>query len=225
MPDETATAMRLRRIAATIAAAVLGLGALTALATAASAADPSAPPSSASSSAAPGAPTGRIVQLTTNPGSVQVLFSAVGLGEGQSIDPKSVQLSADGESLPVTATAVGSKPPPQVMRSAMLVVDISGSMKGAGIDGAKAAANAFLAAVPADVRVGLVTVSTTAVLAVAPTTNRTLVRNQVAALQATGNTALYDGTLLALQTLGNSGSLTVVLLTDGHDEGSKATLA
>jgi len=225
MPDETATAMRLRRIAATIAAAVLGLGALTALATAASAADPSAPPSSASSSAAPGAPTGRIVQLTTNPGSVQVLFSAVGLGEGQSIDPKSVQLSADGESLPVTATAVGSKPPPQVMRSAMLVVDISGSMKGAGIDGAKAAANAFLAAVPADVRVGLVTVSTTAVLAVAPTTNRTLVRNQVAALQATGNTALYDGTLLALQTLGKSGSRTVVLLTDGHDEGSKATLA
>ena len=225
MPDETATAMRLRRIAATIAAAVLGLGALTALATAASAADPSAPPSSASSSAAPGAPTGRIVQLTTNPGSVQVLFSAVGLGEGQSIDPKSVQLSADGESLPVTATAVGSKPPPQVMRSAMLVVDISGSMKGAGIDGAKAAANAFLAAVPADVRVGLVTVSTTAALAVAPTTNRTLVRNQVAALQATGNTALYDGTLLALQTLGNSGSRTVVLLTDGHDEGSKATLA
>ena len=225
MPDETATAMRLRRIAATIAAAVLGLGALTALATAASAADPSAPPSSASSSATPGAPTGRIVQLTTNPGSVQVLFSAVGLGEGQSIDPKSVQLSADGESLPVTATAVGSKPPPQVMRSAMLVVDISGSMKGAGIDGAKAAANAFLAAVPADVRVGLVTVSTTAVLAVAPTTNRTLVRNQVAALQATGNTALYDGTLLALQTLGKSGSRTVVLLTDGHDEGSKATLA
>ena len=225
MPDETATAMRLRRIAATIAAAVLGLGALTALATAASAADPSAPPSSASSSAAPGAPTGRIVQLTTNPGSVQVLFSAVGLGEGQSIDPKSVQLSADGESLPVTATAVGSKPPPQVMRSAMLVVDISGSMKGAGIDGAKAAANAFLAAVPADVRVGLVTVSTTAALAVAPTTNRTLVRNQVAALQATGNTALYDGTLLALQTLGNSGSRTVVLLTDGHDEGSKASLA
>jgi len=225
MPDETATAMRLRRIAATIAAAVLGLGALTALATAASAADPSAPPSSASSSAAPGAPTGRIVQLTTNPGSVQVLFSAVGLGEGQSIDPKSVQLSADGESLPVTATAVGSKPPPQVMRSAMLVVDISGSMKGAGIDGAKAAANAFLAAVPADVRVGLVTVSTTAALAVAPTTNRTLVRNQVAALQATGNTALYDGTLLALQTLGKSGSRTVVLLTDGHDEGSKASLA
>jgi tight adherence protein B len=225
MRDETATAMRLRRIAATIAGAVLGLGALTALATAASAADPSAPPSSASSSAAPGAPTGRIVQLTTNPGSVQVLFSAVGLGEGQSIDPKSVQLSADGESLPVTATAVGSKPPPQVMRSAMLVVDISGSMKGAGIDGAKAAANAFLAAVPADVRVGLVTVSTTAALAVAPSTNRTLVRNQVAALQATGNTALYDGTLLALQTLGKSGSRTVVLLTDGHDEGSKASLA
>jgi tight adherence protein B len=36
---------------------------------------------------------------------------------------------------------------------------------------------------------------------------------------------LYDGTLLALQTLGAVCSRTDVLLTDGHDEGSKATLA
>jgi tight adherence protein B len=49
-------------------------------------------------------------------------------------------------------------------------------------------------------------------------------RAKVAALQANGDTALYDGTLLALQTLGAVGSRTIVLLTDGHDEGSKASL-
>lgn len=216
-----------RRLAA-LALGFVATGTLTGTAAAAVAA-PSAPsvasasPGSSSSGAA--ATGGRIVQLTTDPGSIQVLFSAVGLANDQSIDPSSVQLSANGVALSATAKAVGATPPPQVVRTAMLVVDISGSMKGAGIDGAKAAAGAFLDAVPSDVKVGLVTVSTTATLVASPTTDRAAVRAKVAALQATGNTALYDGTLLALQTLGTVGSRTIVLLTDGHDEGSIATLA
>jgi tight adherence protein B len=185
----------------------------------------STPTSSGPASSDSAGPQGRIVQLTTDPGSIQVLFSAVDLADGQSVDPASVRLSANGVPIPSTAKAVGATPPPQVVRTAMLVVDISGSMKGAGIDGAKAAANAFLEAVPSDVKVGLVTVSTTAALVAMPTTDRAAVRAKVAALQANGNTALYDGTLLALQTLGAVGSRTIVLLTDGHDEGSKATLA
>lgn len=208
-----------------LAALALGFLATGALCGAAAAA-PSAPPASPSSSDTATA-SGRIVQLTTDPGSIQVLFSAVGLATGQSIDPSSVRLSADGVPIASTAAAVGAgaSPPPEVVRSAMLVVDISGSMAGAGIDGAKAAAGAFLDAVPPDVKVGLVTVSTTASLVSPPTTDRVSVREKVNALQATGNTALYDGTLLALQTLGNVGSRTIVLLTDGHDEGSKASLA
>jgi tight adherence protein B len=185
----------------------------------------STPTSSGPASSDSAGPQGRIVQLTTDPGSIQVLFSAVDLADGQSVDPASVRLSANGVPIPSTAKAVGATPPPQVVRTAMLVVDISGSMKGAGIDGAKAAANAFLEAVPSDVKVGLVTVSTTAALVAMPTTDRAAVRAKVAALQANGNTALYDGTLLALQTLGAVGSRTIVLLTAGHDEGSKATLA
>ena len=210
-----------RRLTA-LALGLVATGALSGTAAAASSA-PATPGSTAPSSGTT-ATGGRIVQLTTDPGSIQVLFSAVGLANGQSIDPTSVRLSADGVPIPSTAKAIGATPPPQVVRSAMLVVDISGSMKGAGIDGAKAAANAFLDAVPSDVKVGLVTVSTTASLVAAPTTDRAAVRAKVAALQAIGNTALYDGTLLALQTLGTVGSRTIVLLTDGHDEGSKASL-
>ncbi|HET9186973.1 MAG TPA: type II secretion system F family protein [Acidothermaceae bacterium] len=212
-----------RRLAA-FALGFVAAGAFSSTAVAASSA--SAPPaSSAAPSSGTTAASGRIVQLTTDPGSIQVLFSAVGLPNGESIDPTSVRLSADGVPISATATAVGATPPPQVVRTAMLVVDISGSMQGAGIDGAKAAANTFLDAVPSDVKVGLVTVSTTATLVAAPTTDRAALRAKVSALQATGNTALYDGTLLALHTLGDVGSRTIVLLTDGHDEGSQATLA
>lgn len=197
----------------TLAAAGFGV-----LAPSARAADPT--PAAAS-------PAGRIVQLTATPGHLQVLFSGVGLAAGQAIDPASVRLSVDGTPLAATATAVGSASaaPPQVVRTAMLVFDVSGSMKGDGIAGAKQAAGAFLAAVPPDVKVGLVTVSTTASLAVPPTTDRKRVRDAVAGLSAGGNTALYDGTLLALDAVGDSGSRTLVLLTDGHDDGSKATLA
>lgn len=200
---------------------------------AAESATPSAPATtsagagtSPTSSPATGGPSGHIVQfLPSDPSTVQVLFSASGLTQGESIDLSSVTVSADSTPLSTTAEAIGSKPPAHVVRTAVLVVDISGSMKGAGIAGAKQAANAFLAAVPPDVRVGLVTVSTTARLVTAPTTNRAVLKADVAALQVQGNTALYDGTLLALQAVGTEGSRTIVLLTDGHDEGSKATLA
>lgn len=218
-----------------VRAAALTIGALLFAGTASTAfAAESAPPSppattptaSATSSPAAGEPSGHIVQfLPSDPSTVQVLFSASGLTQGQSINLSSISVSADSTPLSATAQAIGSKPPPQVVRTAMLVVDISGSMKGAGIAGAKQAATAFLNVVPPDVRVGLVTVSTTAALVAPPTTNRGVLKADVAALQVQGNTALYDGTLLALQAVGTQGSRTIVLLTDGHDEGSKATLA
>jgi tight adherence protein B len=178
-------------------------------------------------SAQPGRPAvGHIVQLHADPGTLQVLFTAVGLPTGESIDAASVRVTADGTPLAATAVPVATvtASPSLVSRTAMLVVDISGSMEGAGLDGAKQAASAFMAALPADVRVGLVTVSTTATLVETPTTDHAKVLADVQALKATGNTALYDGTLLALQALGTSGSRTIVLLTDGHDEGSKAGL-
>jgi tight adherence protein B len=225
--------MSLRRIAAVaLSAAVSSAAALAvssgAPASAAHAAEaPSASPSAAVSSASPASGTvaGRIVQLVTRPGSLQVQFSAVGLSAGQSIDPSSISLSIDGTPLQPTVATIGAKAAPAVVRTAMLVVDVSGSMQGTAIEGAKQAANSFLSAIPDDVKVGLVTVSTTATVTAAPTTDRKLLRDDIAALQASGNTALYDGTLLALQSVGANGSRTIVLLTDGHDEGSKASLS
>jgi tight adherence protein B len=185
------------------------------------------PPTPPSASAAASTVTGRIDRQSSTSSQLEVTFSAIGLAAGQSIALNTVQLFIDGTPVTTKATPIGgtaASPNTEVTRTAVLVVDVSGSMKGAGIDGAKKAALAFLGAVPPDVRVGLVVVSTAARLVAAPTTDRTALAADIAGLVAGGNTALYDGVLLAEQTAGADGSRTIVLLTDGHDDGSKTTL-
>src|SRR3954465_1336938 len=97
-------------------------------------------------------------------------------------------------------------------------------MSGQGLTGAKAAAEAFLAAVPADVRVGLVTFSDTARVVVRPSTDRAALRRAVTGLRTSGETAPYDGVALGLHTVGDTGARTIVLLTDGADTRSKTKL-
>ena len=165
----------------------------------------------------------RIVDVSTTAGKLRVVVSASGLPDGTTIDPSSVQLSIDGTALKGEATPL-SAAPAQVSRSAVLVIDTSGSMAGEGLSGAKAAAGAFLSAVPSDVRVGLVTFSDRAKVAVAPTTDRAPVRSAIDRLKASGETALYDGVSLALQSVKSAQLRNVILLTDGADTRSKLKL-
>src|SRR5438128_2056885 len=58
---------------------------------------------------------------------------------------------------------------------------------------AKAAAVAYATGLSPDVQLGLVTVSTTATIALAPSTDRAAFSRAIDALAATGETALYDG--------------------------------
>ena len=169
------------------------------------------------------APHGRIVQVTSANGSLRVVFTASGVSAGSSIAPDSVKVSIDGTPVQATAAPVGTSTV-KVDRSAMLVIDTSGSMAGQGLAGAKAAADAFLTAVPADVRVGLVTFSDTAHVVVRPSTDREAVKHAVDGLRTSGETALYDGVALGVTTLGDSGARTLVLLTDGADTRSKTKL-
>jgi tight adherence protein B len=98
-------------------------------------------------------------------------------------------------------------------------------MSGEGLSGAKSAANAFLSAVPGDVRVGLVTFSDRAHVVVAPTTTRASVQSAISGLKASGETALYDGVSLALQAVKGAQLRNVILLTDGADTRSKIKLS
>jgi tight adherence protein B len=173
-------------------------------------------------------PTGRIESQSSKPGQLNVTFSAIGLPAGESVDLASVRVFLNGTPVDSKATAVGSATAsalPEATRTAVLVVDISGSMTGTGLAGAQAAALAFVKAVPPDVKVGLVTVSTTASLAAAPTTDRAALTTEINGLAATGGTALYDATLLAERAVGTTGSRTIVLLTGSRDDSSKATLS
>jgi tight adherence protein B len=139
------------------------------------------------------------------------------------VNPESVQVAIDDRRSPRKVTS-GDDTPPQT-KTAVLTIDTSGSMKGDRIEGAKRAARAFLTAVPADVRVGLVTFADDVNVAVPPTTNRLNVRRAVDGLVAEGDTALYDAVQRSVQVVGSEGLRSIVLLSDGADDGSDAKLA
>ena len=169
------------------------------------------------------APSGRIVQISSSEGSIELVFQASELPAGTAVDAASVRVSVDGVEVPATAEVLGGAGRP-VTRTVVLVMDVSGSMAGAALAGAKRAAAAFLAAVPADVLVGLVTFGDAARVAVPPTQDRSAVSAAVQGLRAAGSTALYDGTILGVRTAGATGPRTLLVLSDGADEGSRAGL-
>lgn len=106
----------------------------------------------------------------------------------------------------------------------ILAIDTSGSMRPA-IGAAKEAANEFVASMPADVRIGVETFGDVVTVLTPPTIDRALITDQINAIVTNGNTALYDVVVAASQhftpTVENK---VLVLLSDGKDEGSTATL-
>ena len=104
----------------------------------------------------------------------------------------------------------------------VLVLDASGSMRGAALAAAKQAATSFVGALPAAVPVGLVTFADTASVEVAPTTNRGRITAAVASITASGDTALYDA--IAAAAAVDADAKTLVVLSDGGDTASAADL-
>ncbi|HEY4609808.1 MAG TPA: VWA domain-containing protein, partial [Ilumatobacteraceae bacterium] len=106
----------------------------------------------------------------------------------------------------------------------ILAIDTSASMRPA-IDAAKAAATEFVASMPAGVAIGVETFADDVEVLAPPTTDRALVSGLISRIATGGNTALYDGVVAAGQqftpTVTNK---VLVLLSDGKDDGSTATL-
>ena len=106
----------------------------------------------------------------------------------------------------------------------IIAFDASGSMAPA-IDAAKAAANEFVIAMPADVRIGLETFADEVTVLTTPTLDRALLRTQIDSIVASGDTALYDVVVGARQHFTPEvENKVLVLLSDGKDEGSSASL-
>ncbi|WP_404384140.1 type II secretion system F family protein [Knoellia locipacati] len=110
-----------------------------------------------------------------------------------------------------------STPAARSQRTTVLLIDTSGSMGSAGMATVRAAVKDFLASVPKDVRIGVVSFGNTAGSEIGPTTNRAAVQGVVNSLRADGNTALFSGVTQAVKMLGTVGDRSIVLLSDGKN--------
>ncbi|WP_110181640.1 type II secretion system F family protein [Nocardioides solisilvae] len=157
-----------------------------------------------------------ITHVQTTEGGVQVL---VAVPPDAEVDLAGVEVSFDGTPAESSAEAAGGQ---EVQRTTVLVIDTSKSMEGARFDAARAAAEAYLTSVPADVRVGLVTFDKAVVPAVAPTTDRQAARDAIAGLSLARQTRLYDGVVTAAELAGTEGQRSLLVLSDGADTSQTA---
>ena len=138
------------------------------------------------------------------------------------LDTASVQVRMNGHVVPSSAVRT-SRDGSTGARSVILLMDVSGSMRGARIENARTAALTFVDEVPADVRVGLVTFAGEVSRVVPPTLDRARLRSAVQVLRARGQTQLNDGVISAVAALGAAGDRGILLLSDGAHEGSATT--
>jgi tight adherence protein B len=106
----------------------------------------------------------------------------------------------------------------------ILAIDASGSMQPA-MDAAKAAAIEFVGTMPPDVRIGVETFGDDVNVLTPPTADRVLLVDLINAIAPAGDTALYDVVVTASQGFTPTVQHKVlVVLSDGKDDGSTATL-
>jgi tight adherence protein B len=104
-----------------------------------------------------------------------------------------------------------------VQRTAVLAIDTSRSMRGARFEAAKAAALAYLDAVPDDVQVGIVSFAAEVTQSLLPTEDRDAARDVIGELSLSRQTRLYDGVLAAAEMAGDDGQRSLLVLSDGAD--------
>ena len=127
----------------------------------------------------------------------------------------------------LTATIDGVATPAKVSKSthltrtAMLVIDTSGSMGASGMATVRSATKVYLKEAPSDVQIGVVTFADTAGIDLKPTKDRAAVQRVVDGLAARGDTSLYAAVLAAASALGADGDRSMLLLSDGADTMSK----
>ncbi|MGH2807066.1 MAG: VWA domain-containing protein [Actinomycetota bacterium] len=107
----------------------------------------------------------------------------------------------------------------------VLVIDTSGSMQGEPIASAVAAALRFVTKLPDDIGAGIVTFSDRPTVLKPITTNHSTLLSALGNLKADGETALYDGVKTAAGMFEGDGQHNMIVLSDGADTASKATLA
>ncbi len=155
---------------------------------------------------------------------LQVTVRGTGLEDGRDLVTDTLQVRLGGKVVDMSASQARSADIQTASRSVALVVDTSGSMKGSRLEAAKRAGQAYLAAVPADVRVALVTFAQRPSVVAAPNTDRASVGRAVSAMTADGPTSLYDAVLSSLTLVAGADERRLLILSDGEDSASTASL-
>jgi tight adherence protein B len=139
----------------------------------------------------------------------------------RTLTPNQVSVTENG----TPVVGVGVEPPDSGTSGVVLLIDASNSMKGAPIQGAMAAARAFLGKRAKDLPVAIIAFNPEQTELTSFTTDGAKLAESVATLPALGEgTEIYDTLILASKTVANQGlrRATVVLLSDGTDIGSEA---
>ena len=164
-----------------------------------------------------------IDHLESVDGAVSLVLSVDGIPGGAEVDPSSVQVEVDGRAVDSAAKLIVAG---DVERTTVLVLDASNSMlQGGKFAAATAAVDAYLAAAPADVRIGLVTFAGDLGDVIPPTTDHDAVRAALTDIQLRKGTSVYDAIAEGLDQVGNDGSRSLLVLSDGGDTNSSTTLA
>lgn len=107
----------------------------------------------------------------------------------------------------------------------VVVIDTSGSMAGAPIDAATAAATEFVSSLDPETRVAVVGFGAAVETAAGFDATRRQTNSAIESLEAGGETALYDALVAASQVFGSGNSRRfVVVLSDGTDTASSSSL-
>lgn len=144
----------------------------------------------------------------------------------ESPDPSQVQVTANGE--PVSELEVVNLRDSSVQTGVVLTIDSSGSMQGAPLEAAKAAAKSFVSEMRPGDRIALVTFADE-VLVLSGFTNDVVELNaRIDAIEASGETAFNDGVIQSVQLFEAASArdllANVIVLTDGDDTVSQATI-
>lgn len=141
-------------------------------------------------------------------------------------DPAGVQITVDGQ--PVSDLQVESVAESSVPVGTVLAIDASGSMSGAAMEAAKAAATAFVQqSGPAD-QIAILTFSDGVQTLSGFTTNKEVLSERIASIEAAGETAFNDAVIQGVSLFdaasGSNLLANLIVLTDGEDTASQASL-
>jgi Flp pilus assembly protein TadB len=121
----------------------------------------------------------------------------------------------------LTVVAPAGQAETPAKRAVVIAIDASGSMAGARMSDARAAAMSFVRALPTDVAVGVIAFADRVQTPVSPTMDRSAIEAAIGAIRAQGDTALIDAVDAALGFTPDR----VVVLSDGKDTASTMSMS